>query len=106
MLPPMQRHWDREPAPSTLTWVASTPLMPTKTGLKMVLEVTAYRDDKVHIALSKVEGSPRQRTIKQVVPLMFNNMDEAKDALDELADHLSRQAATLDQPLPGDPASA
>ena len=42
--------------------------------------------------MSRISGSPGRRTIVQAESLMFNDINEAKDAIDGLADHLDQEA--------------
>ncbi len=89
----LNRHWHKEPAPSTPEFVADVPLMQTPKGLKAVIEITAYaRGTKVAVATSVVEGPNHNRTIRQRGSLMFNDLDEAKDAIDAIVDHLESEA--------------
>src|SRR4051794_27428592 len=87
------RHWHKEPAPSTPKLVGDVPLMETPKGLKAVIEVTAYYEGtKIAVATSSVEGTNHNRTIRQRGSLMFNDLDEAKDAIDAIVDHLEDEA--------------
>ena len=89
----MTLHWRKEPAPSTLVFVQNTPLLPTPKGLKVVIEVTAYHEGaKVAVTTSIIEGNNQNRTIRQHESLMFNDIDEAKDAVDALLDRVEREA--------------
>ena len=88
-----ERHWHKEPPPSTHVFVEAVPLHPTPKGIKAVLEMTAYAEGtKIHVVASTVEGPNHHRAIRQVVPLMFNDLDEAKDAIDLIVDHLEHVA--------------
>ena len=58
-----------------------------------MLEVTAYAEGtRISVVPSVVEGPNHNRTIRQRPGLMFNDADEAKDALDATVDHLEREA--------------
>ena len=60
-------------------------------GLKVVIEVTAYREGaKVAVGTAIIEGS--KRTIRQHESLMFNDIDEAQDAVDALLDRVTQEA--------------
>jgi hypothetical protein len=86
------RHWHREPATATLRFVKEAPLQKTRHGLKAVLEITAYPGGHVAVTASEVSGRPRSRTILQRGEgLMFNDADEAKDAIDEVFDRVARE---------------
>jgi hypothetical protein len=88
-----QRHWHKEAAPSTPVFVGNTPLLPTPKGLKVVIEVTSYHQGaKVAVATSIVEGNNQSRTIRQHESLMFNDINEAKDAVDALLDRVEYEA--------------
>jgi hypothetical protein len=98
------RHWHHDPAPTTFKFADGAVFMRTPKGLKAVIEVTAYPPGHVAISRSQVTGKPRSRTITQVgEPLMFNDMDEAKDAIDLIVDRLAREAGSLDQAEPEAP---
>jgi hypothetical protein len=87
------RHWHKEPAPSTPGFVEGVPLMDTPKGVKAVIEITAYAEGtKIAVATSRVEGPNHARTIRQKGSLMFNDLDEAKDAIDAIVDHLEEEA--------------
>lgn len=91
----VERHWHRAPAPSTHSFADAVPLAATPKGVKAVLEVTAYEEGtKVLVVASTVEGPNHQRTIRQAGQLMFNDADEAKDAIDLIVDRLERTAKT------------
>jgi hypothetical protein len=62
--------------------------MPTRKGLRAVLEVTGYPDGQFAVTTSRIEGPPKNRIIKQVETLMFNDVNEAKDAVDAILDYL------------------
>jgi hypothetical protein len=86
-------HWSCAPAPSTRKLVDGATFEPTEKGLRVVLEVTAYPGGQVQVTTSRVSGRPRQRTIVQSGDaLMFNVMDEAKDAVDLILDRLADEA--------------
>jgi hypothetical protein len=99
---PPHRHWHREPAASTLGFAAAAPLSPTRKGLQVAIEVIAYPDGQVSVATSRISGSPGRRTIVQAQALMFNDIDETKDAIDLILDHLDGEArrprAVADRP--------
>jgi hypothetical protein len=61
----------------------------------MIVEVIAYPMGHVNVAVSRVSGSAKNRRLVQDSSLMFNDVDEAKDALDALADRLSREAGAF-----------
>lgn len=87
------RHWHRDPAPPTERFIENAPLTPMSKGLQLAIELIAYAEDKVQVAVSRISGQPGKRTIVQSESLMFNDIDEAKDAIDGLADRLAREAA-------------
>jgi hypothetical protein len=63
------------------------------------LEVTAYPAGHVEVASSVVSGSPRSRTIRRATdPLMFNDIDEAKDAVDLILDRLADETSRREGP--------
>ena len=67
-----------------------------KGGLRATIEVIASPGGHVRISSSRVSGKPRNRTIVQVgEPLMFNDIDEAKDAIDLILDRLAEATAKL-----------
>lgn len=86
------RHWHREPAPSTERFIANAPLSPTAKGLQLAVELITYPEGKVQVSVSRISGAAGRRTIVQSESLMFNDIEEAKDALDGLADRAAREA--------------
>jgi hypothetical protein len=81
------RHWHKEPAPATSRFVKEALLRKTRRGLKAVLEIKAYPGG--HVTVSVISGRPRSRTILQRGEgLMFNDGDEAKDAVHEVIDRV------------------
>ncbi len=92
----MKRHWHRDLAPSTVSLVEAARFARTKKGLQTIVELIAYPKGQVHLAVSSVSGSARNRQLIQDSSLMFNDVDEAKDALDALADRLALEAGALE----------
>ena len=86
-------HFRRPPVPSTVKLVEQAPLTRLRTGTQAVLEIVAYPDGQVRITASSVTGKPGARLIRQGPFLMFEDADEAKDALDALVDRLAAVAA-------------
>jgi hypothetical protein len=95
----MKRHWDRDLAPSTVIFVTDARFERTEKGLQMVVEVIAYPEGHINMAVSSVSGASRNRRLVQQKSLPFNNVREAKDALDALADRLAQEAAALAEQL-------
>lgn len=91
------KHWHRDPAPSTRKLIEQAHFDSTEKGLRLTVELVAYPDGQVGIMISKVSGRPKSRQITQVSSLMFNNVDEAKDALDGLADRLAEESSSRDR---------
>lgn len=86
----MTWHWHREPAESTRGLVRDAAFVPTeKDGLQAALEIVASPGGQVRVTSSSISGAPGRRTIVQASALMFNDMDEAKDAVDLILDRLS-----------------
>lgn len=94
----MKRHWDRDPAPSTERFVEAARFERTKKGLQIVVEVIAYPQGHVNVSVSTASGATGNRRLVQQTSLPFNNIDEAKDALDALVDRLAQEAAALREP--------
>ena len=92
----MTRHWHRDLAPSTALLVEAARFVRTKKGLQAVVELIAYPKGHVHVAVSHVSGPARNRQLVQDSTLMFNDVDEAKDALDAIADRLAFEAGELE----------
>ena len=87
------RHWHREPAASTHRFVAAAPFSPTPKGLQAAIEVIAYPGGQVQVVTSRISGAPGKRLIVQGgLPLMFNDIEEAKDAVDLVLDRLNDEA--------------
>jgi hypothetical protein len=64
--------------------------------LKVTLEAIAYPGGHVGVTVSRITGRPGARQITQVgEPLMFNDVDEAKDAVDAILDRLDVSAEML-----------
>jgi hypothetical protein len=78
----MNRHWHHDLAPSTASLVEAARFERTKKGLQMIVELIAYPKGHVNVAVSRVSGSAKNRRLVQDSSLMFNDVDEAKDALD------------------------
>src|SRR3954451_12976526 len=74
-------------------FVQSTPTHPLRTGLKAVVELTAYPDGKFGLAVSNNGGTPNARTITIAHSMMLNDPDEAKDHTDAIIDFLARLSA-------------
>lgn len=86
-------HRHRPPAESTHRLVAAAPFTPTEKGLQAAIEVIAYPRSHVQVVVSRVSGPPGHRKITQATePLMFNDMQEAKDAVDLILDRLASEA--------------
>jgi hypothetical protein len=90
---PTVQHWHREPADSTRQLAAAAPFVRTPKGLQTAIEVIAYPDGHAQVATSVISGSPGKRSIVQAGdPLMFNDIEEAKDAVDLILDRLGGEA--------------
>ena len=90
---PVTWHWDREPVESTREFVETAIFTPTPKGLQAAIEVIAYPDGHAQVVTSRISGPSGKRTIVQGKPLMFRNVEEAKDAVDLILDRLSDAAA-------------
>ena len=87
------RHWHREPAPATKAFAEATPFARTPKGLQAAIEVIAYPAGHVQVVASRISGAPGTRSILQAgEPPMFNDIDEAKDAVDLILDRLNTEA--------------
>lgn len=86
------RHWHEEAAPATDRFIREAPFTPTEKGLQAVIEVIAYPEGKVQVAVSRISGPRGSRKIGQA-NLMFNDMGEAKGAVDAVVDRLADEAA-------------
>jgi hypothetical protein len=85
-------HWHRPLAPSTDRFVNEAHFWDTRTGRKLAIEVTAYAPGHVAVSTSVIDESIRPRAVGQSQTLMFNDPDEAKDAIDALIDRLVEDA--------------
>ena len=92
----MNRHWHHDLAPSTANLVEAANLTRTGKGLQVVVELIAYPKGHVQVAVSSVTGHSRQRRLSQDSSLMFNDVNEAKDALDAVADRLAFEAGAIE----------
>ena len=82
-----------EPADSTRSFVSNASFASTEKGLQAAIEVIAYPAGHVQVVSSRISGPPGKRTIVQAsAPLMFNNIEETKDAIDLVFDRLSNEA--------------
>lgn len=82
--------------------VDTAPFTPTGKGLQAAIELIGYRDGQMQVAVSRITGGAKNRSITQARNLMFRSVEEVKDALDELADRLDREARALEEPPPTD----
>jgi hypothetical protein len=92
-------HFRRPPVPSTEKLIREAPVDRLETGLRAVVEIVGYPDGQFRLVTARIEGSKGARRIVQGGFLMFIDVDEAKDALDALADRVAAAAA---QPALGD----
>ena len=86
-------HWHKQPPTSTFSFVEDALLQPTGKGLRATLEITAYPPGHVEVRVAEVDGKVRPRQIRGHSTLMFNDIDEAKDAVDLLIDRVASEAA-------------
>ena len=86
-------HWHKQPALSTHSFVEDALLQPTGKGHKATLEITAYPRGHVEVRVDEVDNKVRPRQIREHSNLMFNDIDEAKDAVDLLMDRVASEAA-------------
>jgi hypothetical protein len=87
------RHWHREPAQATKEFADAAPFARTGKGLQAAIEVIAYPAGHVQVVASRISGAPGKRSIVQAGgPLMFNDIDEAKDAVVLILDRLNTEA--------------
>ena len=86
-------HWHKQPPMSTHRFVEDALLQPTGKGLRATLEITAYPPGHVAVRVAEVDGTVRPRQMRGHSELMFNNADEAKDAVDLLIDRVASEAA-------------
>jgi hypothetical protein len=80
-------------AGASARFVQRTPTHPLQTGLKGVVELTAYPDGKFSVSVSRLGGTPRRRTVSIADTMMLNDADEAKDHTDAIIDFLARLSA-------------
>jgi hypothetical protein len=75
----------------------SAPLDPTpnQSGLKLVLELVAYRDGHTGIAVSRISGPNQQRTVRQTDALPLNSGEELHAQVTALIDRLLDEARSL-----------
>lgn len=74
--------------PRSLQLVESTPIHRLERGTKVCLELTVYPDGHAGIAVSEIEGSPPSRRIVQRDSLPLNSVDELRDHVLAIIDHL------------------
>lgn len=87
-------HWHRDAAESTRRFAEAAAFTPTEKGLQAAIELIAYPGGHVQVVSSLISGAPGKRTIKQAAePLMFNDINEAKDAVDLILDRLAEEAS-------------
>jgi hypothetical protein len=64
--------------------------------VQAAIEVIAYPAGHVQVVTSRISGAPGKRSIVQGgEPLMFNDMAEAKNAIDLILDRLRAEAERL-----------
>jgi len=80
----IERHWHKDPADSTRRLAAAAPFTSTEKGFQAAVEIIAYPGNQVQVATSVITGKPGNRKIVQAgeKSLMFNHIQEAKDAVD------------------------
>ena len=76
----------------TERFVTDAPLQRTRTGIKAIVELTAYPKGHTAIAVSSVEGPPKSRTILQADNMTLNGTDELKRVVAALIDRLETEA--------------
>jgi hypothetical protein len=77
--------------PRSQQLVESTPLHSLKTGFKACLELTLYPDGHAGIAVSEIDDSSRPRTIVQRDALPLNDLDELRDHVLAVIEHVAGQ---------------
>jgi hypothetical protein len=65
--------------PTSIAFIDSAPISPLETGIKAVVEVTAYPGGHFRLDLSRIEGPQNDRRIRQSNQLPLNDAAEAKD---------------------------
>jgi hypothetical protein len=81
--------------------VEAAPIDTTPKGLRTAIEIIAYSDGQMSVSASRVSGPPGARAIVQVSSLMFNDAEEAKDAIDGIVDRLDVEAEKQGQAAVG-----
>jgi len=79
--------------PRSLELVERTPIHRLKSGIKACLEITIYPDGHAGIAVSEIEGAPPARRIVQRDSLPLNHIDELRDHVSAVVDHVARIAS-------------
>jgi hypothetical protein len=79
--------------PRSQKLVAAMPLHPRENGVNVCIEFTIYGDGHAGIAVSRVEGKPPHRRIVQADSLPLNHVQELRDHIEAILDHVARQAA-------------
>jgi hypothetical protein len=91
--PMLERHWHSEPDESVRRFAEGATFTPGIEGLQTALEVVVFESGVVSVSSSKIVPNEGKREIWQESALMFNDIDEAKDAVDLILDRLAREAA-------------
>jgi hypothetical protein len=82
--------------PRSRKLVAATPLHRMRTGTKACIELTVYPDGHTAIAVSRIEGTPQSRTIKQADFLQLNHVPELRDHVAAIISHLEASTTKAD----------
>lgn len=75
--------------PRSRKLVESTPIHPLRSGFKACLEITMYPDGHAGIAVSEIDDSSRPRTIVQRDALPLNDLNELRDHVLAVIDHVA-----------------
>ena len=85
-------HWHSEPDKTVRRFAQKATFRRTMGDLQAAIEVTAHEDGSVSVVSSEIVPISGTRTIVQESALMFDAMDEAKDAVDLILDRLAGEA--------------
>jgi hypothetical protein len=95
----MERHWHSELDESVLRFAEGATFTATMDGLQAAIEVSAYPGGVISVVSSRITPNKGKREIWPETALMFNDIDEAKDAVDLILDRLAQEAVAEE---PGD----
>jgi hypothetical protein len=85
-------HSHREPDGAMRRFVEGATFVTAPDGMSTAIEVTVFSGGEIYVTSSRIVPDSGKRTIVADTALMFGDMDEVKDAVDQILDRLSVEA--------------